>query len=168
MHHASPPPALPAAAGLPAYLLYGEQGAASVTERLHVETISSRSRLHDWEIKPHRHEAFFQILYIDHGRAEARLDAERQPLLGPCAVSVPAMVAHGFRFEPGVQGHVITVQALHLAALLAAEPALWARFAAPLHLAVGRGAPAARGLKEAVQALADEYGSHLPWRAAAI
>lgn len=158
----------PQASGLPFYLLYGEHGATTVTERLHVETISSRSRLHDWEIKPHRHEGFFQILHIAKGRGEAWLDAAQQPLLGPCAVSVPALVAHGFVFEPGVQGHVITVQALHLAALLGHEPTLGARFAAPLHLAAPRADPAARTLADAVQALADEHASHLPWRAAAL
>eukprot|EP01035_Chromulina_nebulosa_P054921 gene54921-75255_t len=87
--------------GLPSYLLYGEQGASAVAERLHVETIRARSRLHDWEIKPHRHEVLFQILYIARGQAEAWLDAAHQPLVGPCAVCVPAMTAHGFRFEPG-------------------------------------------------------------------
>lgn len=154
--------------GLPSYLLYGEQGASAVAERLHVETIRARSRLHDWEIKPHRHEVLFQILYIARGQAEAWLDAVHQPLAGPCAVCVPAMAAHGFRFEPGVQGQVITVQAPHLGMLLAAEPALWARFEQPWHLALAHAGPAARALGEAVQALADEYESHLPWRAAAI
>lgn len=153
---------------LPSYLLYGEQGASAVAERLHVETIRARSRLHDWEIKPHRHEVLFQILYIAKGRAEAWLDAARQPLEGPCAVCVPAMAAHGFRFEPGVQGQVVTVQSPHLGALLAAEPALWARFEQPRLLPLTHAGPAARAVGAAVQALADEYETHLPWRAAAI
>lgn len=154
--------------GLPSYLLYGEQGATAVAERLHVETIRSRSRLHDWEIKPHRHEVLFQILYMAKGQAMAWMDAAHQPLAGPCAVCVPAMAAHGFRFEPGVQGQVITVQAPHLGMLLAAEPALRARFDLPRHLDLTHAGPAARALAEAVQALVDEYEGHLPWRAAAI
>lgn len=154
--------------GLPSYLLYGEQGTSGVAERLHVETIRARSRLHDWEIKPHRHEVLFQILYIAKGQAEAWLDALHQPLAGPCAVCVPAMVAHGFRFEPGVQGEVITVQAPHVAALLSAAPALRARFDSPLHLPLAHAGPAARALAEAVHALAEEYAGHRPWRVAAI
>lgn len=164
MHPVSTPPTT----GLPAYLLYGEQGAAAVTERLHVETISSRSRLHDWEIKPHRHEAFFQILYMARGRGEAWLDAAQRALLGPCIVCVPAMAAHGFVFAPGVEGHVITVQAQHLAALLAPEPSLGARLAEPVHLAMARHEAAPKALGEAVQALADEHAHHLAWRAAAL
>ena len=65
---------------LPTYQLYGDAGGSGVPERLHVETISSRSRLHDWEIAPHRHEVLFQILYIASGQAEAQVDGRRQRL----------------------------------------------------------------------------------------
>ncbi|OYT85564.1 MAG: AraC family transcriptional regulator [Burkholderiales bacterium PBB6] len=153
---------------LPSYLLYGEQGGAASSERLHVETISSRSRLHDWEIQPHRHDTFFQILYMAQGQAEARLDSQVCPLRGPCAVCVPALVAHGFRFDPGVEGHVVTVQERHLASLLDAVPGLWARLAQPHWLALRGQGPAARSLGAAVAMLAAEYANPQPWRALAL
>jgi AraC family transcriptional activator of pobA len=157
-----------AAVALPSFQLYGEPDRPMEAERLHVETISSRSRLHDWEIRPHRHEAMFQILHIASGRAEAQVDGQAWPLLGPAAVTVPAMTAHGFRFQPEVQGHVITVQEPHLAALLAAEPGLWARWQQPgVGLLRAAGTPA-RQLAAAVQALAHEYEAHQPWRATAL
>lgn len=162
-----------AAAALPAYQLYGEPGLDAVGEKLHIETISSRSRLHDWEIRPHRHELLFQILYIRQGRAEAQIDGGRNPLTGPAAVTVPASTAHGFAFEPGIDGWVVTVQEPHVRQLLASDPGLWQRFDRPGVLdwraeasprALGDPAPVAG----AVAALAAEFASHQRWRHAAI
>lgn len=164
----SPAPSGPPRRALPNFQLYGEAERPAVAERLHVETISSRSRLHDWEIRPHRHEAMFQILHMASGRAEATLDGATHPLLGPAVVTVPAMVAHGFRFQPEVQGHVITVQAPQLDSLLAPEPGLLARWQQPgVALLRSAGGPA-RGVAAAVQALATEYAGHQPWRAMAL
>lgn len=163
-----------AAPTLPSYELYGERGGTSVAERLHIETISSRSRLHDWEIRPHRHELLFQILYIERGRAEAQVDGVAVALEGPAAVTVPAATAHGFAFEPGVDGWVVTVQELHVRQLLAAEPDLWTLFEKPgvLNRAAADAAPRARGpfqpLADAVGALAAEFAGHERWRPAAI
>lgn len=158
---------------LPAYQLYGEAGAAEVPERLHIETISSRSRLHDWEIRPHRHATLLQILYIDKGGAQAFVDGQTTALAGPAAVAVPAATAHGFAFEPGVEGWVVTVQEPHVRALLAPEPGLAAAFEQPGLWAWSRaGGPRATGDGRAVAAamgvLADEFGGHRPFRATAI
>ena len=162
---------------LPSYQLYGEPGAAAVPERLHVETISSRSRLHDWEIRPHRHEVLFQILYIARGHAEARVDGRASALAGPATVLVPAATAHGFAFEPSVEGWVVTAQELHVRSLLAGEPGLWPVFERP-RLMGWRDAQAAEGVlraqgderpvASAVSALADEFAGHRRWRQAAI
>jgi AraC family transcriptional regulator, transcriptional activator of pobA len=177
LHNSNMPTARSVARSLPSYQLYGEPGAASVPERLHVETISSRSRLHDWEIRPHRHELLFQILYIARGHAEARLDGRAAALAGPAAVLVPAATAHGFAFEPSVDGWVITAQELHVRSLLAGEPGLWPVLERPRLLGWGHTAPAAGGLRAqgdersvatAVSALADEFAGHHRWRQAAI
>lgn len=167
-----PASARPAPA-LPAYQLYGEAGAVEVPERLHIETISSRSRLHDWEIRPHRHASLFQILYIDRGAARAFVDGRSSALAGPAAVSVPAATAHGFAFEPGVEGWVVTVQEPHVQALLAPEPELAAIFELPLHWAwarAGAGRPTGdgRAVGAAMGQLADEFASHRPFRATAV
>lgn len=159
------PPAVPP---LPAYSLYGEPAGRHATEPLHVETISSRSRLHDWEIQPHRHEALFQILHIQHGQAQAGVDGQHWPLIGPCVVTVPALTAHGFVFQPGVAGHVITVRERHAHSLCAAEPGLWEVLAQPSWLSPPRHGSTACQLEAAVQALADEYAQQRPWRATAL
>lgn len=122
-HSKRPPPAsLPKS--LPAYALYGEHGQTQATDWLHCETIADRSQHHAWEIRPHRHESLFQILHIASGVGEARLEHGVERMEGPCVLTVPALVPHGFRFSPDVDGTVITVLESHLAQLLAGAAGL--------------------------------------------
>jgi AraC family transcriptional activator of pobA len=69
---------------------------------IHVETIASRSSIHDWTIRAHRHRNLFQILLIEQGGGEMTFEAARLPFAAPAAILVPAAVAHGFRFQPNV------------------------------------------------------------------
>ncbi len=146
---------------VPSYSLYGERsqpfaGAA----RLHCESIASRSRLHNWEIRPHRHDFFLQILYIAQGRGAARLNAREVALLGPCVLVVPSGYPHGFRFSEDVQGHVITVVQQSLPA------ALVAAFVEPTHFALQAGEQGV--IHTLIQLLASHHASPDPWRGAAV
>jgi len=163
-----PPPAPAPPPGLPVYALYGESGQSSATDWLHCETIAERSRLHDWEIRPHRHAALFQILYIRQGRARAWLESGTLALAGPAVLRVPALVPHGFSFEPGIEGVVVTVLEAHLRRLLAEQPALAERLlrAQPLALAVAD--PAAAALDAALTRLQAEHAGSAAWRGLAL
>ncbi|MDE2275906.1 MAG: hypothetical protein KGK09_06380, partial [Burkholderiales bacterium] len=129
-------------APLPAYALYGESQADGRPDRLHCESIAERSRLHGWEIRPHRHEALFQLLVIERGSAQAWLDGTALALQGPAAITVPALAAHGFRFAPSIDGVVFTVAEPHLAALLQGHPGLAAAVWQLQGAALGPAAPA--------------------------
>lgn len=152
---------------LPAYALYGE-GAGMPAEPLHVEAIAERSRRHDWEIQPHRHASLFQILVVRRGRVEATLDGVPAVLHGPAAVTVPALSAHGFRFDPDVDGTVVTVADAHVDRLLQGRPGLVATLrrlqAWPMS---PRGGPA-RAVRQAADALHAEYAADAPWRSLAL
>ena len=160
------PACLPVNLHLPTYLLYADTRGIGPLDVMHWESIAERSQLHDWEIRPHRHETLMQVLLIERGEAEVWLDGQQHRLAGPALVVVMPLCAHGFRWERGVQGHVMTFQATHVRELLAGEPAL-----AEAVLQTGcrplDPAPAER-LSSAVQALRDEYDLHAPWRATAI
>lgn len=99
---------------VPTYDLYGERTGNAPDFWLHCETIPSRSSLHRYEIGLHRHESFFQILYISAGSGDALFGPERAPLTPPAVVTVPPAVNHGFRFSRDVDGHVFTMLASHL------------------------------------------------------
>ena len=93
---------------LPLFHLYGDPPDDQAFDFIHVETIPSRSSVNDWIIRAHRHRNLFQILLIDRGGGEMIYEAAKLPLAAPAAILVPAAVAHGFRFEPGTEGWVMS------------------------------------------------------------
>src|SRR6202045_3066421 len=97
------------ASTLPLFHLYGDPPDDQAFDFIHVETIASRSSIHDWTIRAHRHRNLFQILLIEKGGGEMTFDVARLLFTAPAAILVPATIAHGFRFEPNVtDGWVIS------------------------------------------------------------
>ncbi len=87
---------------LPLFHLYGDPPDDQAFDFIHVETIASRSSIHDWTIRAHRHRNLFQILLIERGGGEMTHEAATIAFGAPCAILVPPTVAHGFRFTPDV------------------------------------------------------------------
>ncbi|HWK65982.1 MAG TPA: helix-turn-helix domain-containing protein [Rhizobiaceae bacterium] len=114
---------------IPTFRLYGEKRDDPTDFWLHCETIPERSRLHDWEIGPHRHESFFQVLHISNGSGEALVGGRYQPFEGPTAIFVAPQDVHGFRFSRDVEGLVLTALADRLTAPARSNAAI-ASFAA--------------------------------------
>jgi AraC family transcriptional activator of pobA len=99
---------------VPTYQLYGEENGKEPDFWVHCETIKSRSSRHQWEIRLHRHESFFQILYIEAGSGDATFDRKSVSIHPPSILTVPPGLNHGFRFSRDIEGLVITVLASHL------------------------------------------------------
>lgn len=89
------------------YNLFGET--AEVPDIVHCETIQSRSQLHNWELRPHRHARLHQILLIETGGGVARIDDAEHALTDDVVINVPRGHVHGFRFTPQTQGWVVTL-----------------------------------------------------------
>jgi AraC family transcriptional activator of pobA len=151
---------------LQTYALYGETGPVQGVDWLHCESIAERSRLHDWEIRPHRHESLFQILYIRSGRCDATFDGAAASLRGPAVITVPALAMHGFGFSPDVQGVVITVLEQRLHRLLASARALADEVLRARRHRLARADSTDIG--HAVHALRDEYAKPAAWRGLAM
>jgi len=151
---------------LPTYTLYGEADDRPAVDWLHYESIAERSRRHNWEIQAHRHASLFQILYIRRGSGRATVDGQVWALRGPCVLSVPALVPHGFRFEPGIDGSVFTVLQAHVEQLLAAAPVLPARLLQPRMISLH--GDVAASIERAAASLKAEFLGTQPWRALAI
>ena len=83
---------------LPLFHLYGDPPDDQAFDFIHVETIVSRSSMHDWTIRAHRHRNLFQILLIERGGGEMTYEAASLPFEAPAAILVPPTTAHGFRF----------------------------------------------------------------------
>jgi len=89
--------------------LYGEGSSASSPEFVHIETISARSRLHNWSISPHVHPNIFQLVYLYGGAGVLALDGAEIDLEPPVLVVVPCGCVHAFRFGPTTRGWVLSV-----------------------------------------------------------
>ena len=94
---------------LPLFHLYGDPPDDQAFDFIHIETISSRSSANDWVIRAHRHRNLFQILLIGQGGGEMNYEAATIPFQAPCAIMVPATIAHGYRFRPNeTEGFVVS------------------------------------------------------------
>ena len=90
------------ASALPLFHLYGDPPDDSAFDFIHIETIASRSSVHDWTIRAHRHRNLFQILLIEKGGGKMSFETATARFAAPAVILVPATTAHGFRFTPKV------------------------------------------------------------------
>ena len=102
---------------VPTYLLYGE-AAGDLPDVLHAEPISARAPSHGWQISPHRHHAMHQILDIRAGGGRLLLDGAEQRFDAPALIHLAPLAVHGFDFDQGTEGVVLTLPQ----ALLPARP----------------------------------------------
>lgn len=151
----------------PVFKLYGSAEEWSTPERVHCETIASRSRLYDWHIRPHRHSGLYQLLYLAQGKVSVMLDEARHAVSGPAIVEVPQAFVHGFDFDQECRGYVVTVAYPLLMDLVRR---LGAQATPPGRPEIRRlaGADDVTGLYAAFQQLNRRYHSPLPFRDAQI
>lgn len=116
---------------VPIYRLYREDADKTGDFWLHSETLSQRSRLHNWEISLHRHEALFQIFLLDKGEGELLGTGERRRFASPCAIYIAPGAAHGFRYSHDAEGLVLTVLEDRLPAIRAVDSAIAAFLSEP-------------------------------------
>ncbi len=145
---------------IPRYALYGESAMGSLPERMHCETIASRSGVNGWEILPHVHANLCQALWLRKGQCEAQLGDARVGVKGPVLLWVPEMLEHGFVFSPQAEGTVFTLLSPVVDEFAQGLPALGAALRAPQQLA----APARGSLSQALHALEAEYVGVEPGR----
>jgi AraC family transcriptional regulator, transcriptional activator of pobA len=98
----------PKAASVPVFQLYGEPSPEDDLSTLHVESLYTRSKLHNWEIRPHRHAGLHQIFFVEGGAGEVVIDERVHAFAGPCLIAIPPLLVHGFRFTDHSEGHVVT------------------------------------------------------------
>lgn len=93
---------------IPNYALYGDQAQPGWVDSFNIEWIPQRSRPYNWEIRPHIHDAFIQILYLQSGAVEALVNDAKWTAHSPCLVVIPAQTVHGFHFTPDTDGPAVT------------------------------------------------------------
>ena len=91
------------------YNLYGETDTALLPDFIHCETIESRSKAYNWEIKQHIHTQLYQVFLIDSGAGFLLLDDNEIPFFAPCIIAVPPNNLHGFCYTVPTDGRVMTL-----------------------------------------------------------
>lgn len=94
---------------VPVFKLYGETAAWPTPDLIHCESIPARSRLHDWQIKPHRHGDLVQLLYVQAGQAELEVEGQINCVKQASLQVVPAFSVHGFGFSEDIQGYILSL-----------------------------------------------------------
>ncbi|GFM64462.1 AraC family transcriptional regulator [Pseudomonas cichorii] len=98
-----------ALAAIPVFKLYGETAAWPTPDLIHCESIPERSRIHEWEIKPHRHSDLVQLLYVQSGRAVLKVEEAVHEVDTSSLLVVPALSVHTFKFSEDIQGHILSL-----------------------------------------------------------
>lgn len=141
------------------FALYGSDEATPAwAELVHLEHIPERSSLFDWEIDLHFHEGLFQVLYLTAGGSgQALIDGTTWRFDPPCVIVVPARAVHGFSFDPGTDGPVVTAAQKPLETLASvAAPELLAHIRRPVVLSLEAGSRHAQALLPLFEAIARE------------
>lgn len=160
--------ATPRPASVPAFYLYGESLQPPDERLIHIETIAARSRLHDWIIRPHRHRDLHQVLLMERGQVEARLDARAALLRAPAVILVPPAAVHSFRFQPDTVGVVVSFAATLASELREVSPGLSEHLERCTAIALDRAALRQTDLRALAEMLLREFGRSAPGRRLAL
>jgi len=93
---------------IPTYGLYGDNVQPGWQNSFNFEWIPLRSAPYKWDIQPHMHESFIQILHLIQGKAEIQIENAKWHAQAPCVIVIPARTVHGFRFSEDTNGPVVT------------------------------------------------------------
>ncbi|MDO6725226.1 helix-turn-helix domain-containing protein [Celeribacter halophilus] len=107
---------------IPVFNLFGETSA--FPDVIHCERIFDRARLHGWNISPHRHHQMAQVFQIETGFARVTLDGQESSLNNGEFLYVPPKIVHGFAFERGTEGIVLSLPSPVVHRLGPAAPAM--------------------------------------------
>jgi AraC family transcriptional regulator, transcriptional activator of pobA len=149
---------------IPIYALYGDIDDNLQADWVHCETIQSRSRLHNYEIQPHRHESLFQILHLTDGQADIVVDGGRSTIHAPCIMTLPPMVVHGYRFSSDVEGTVLTLLDRSLSHVLDAGDGIEDSFQQVQVVSLKEHPDIARSVATDMGVVAGEFESRAPGR----
>lgn len=145
---------------VPTYRLYREDSGESGDFWIHCETLPLRSRLHNWEIAPHRHARLFQLFAVTEGRGEILISGRYRAFDAPCVLFIPAGAVHGFRFARETDGLVMTALADRIEALAAADRRVADFVGATRIVELTEGDAAARSVLDSVARIHGELSGH--------
>jgi AraC family transcriptional regulator, transcriptional activator of pobA len=147
---------------IPVYFLYGEAPRRVARPMLHVETIEARSARHHWKIDPHLHQVLSQMIFVMRGRGVVQAESTRAQFRPPALMLMPAGSVHGFEFEPGTTGYVVSMSDELQREIARREPEIAMLFAKPTTVEFEPKALHATDLSQGFRMLAREFSRSSP------
>jgi AraC family transcriptional regulator, transcriptional activator of pobA len=141
---------------IPTYFLYGEAPRPLAGAMLHVESIEARSARHHWKIEPHLHQVLHQMIFVRRGRGVVQAESARSQFRPPALMLMPVGCVHGFEFEPGTTGYVVSLSVELQHELARREPEIGVLFTGPKTFEFDAPALCATDLAQAFRMLARE------------
>lgn len=89
--------------------LYGREFSTVSREFIHLVSIDSSCRKHDWVIKPHFHSRLYQFFVIESGSGTFIFGEKARNFAGRTLIVVPENSVHGFQFSDDIQGYTLSV-----------------------------------------------------------
>jgi AraC family transcriptional activator of pobA len=156
------------APAIPYFFLYGEPPQDAAVRFIHVETLAERSGPNGWIIRPHAHRDLHHVFHIISGGVQATFDGGAIRIAAPFVLLVPCGVVHSFVWEPGSDGHVLTVAEQYVRDQAGRDPLIAALWQAPSFFGVSDAEVEASGLSEAFARIGAEAAWEAPGREAAL
>lgn len=153
---------------IPNFFLYGEAPRAGSASMLHVETIEHRSAPRHWKIRPHIHCKLHQLIFVTRGRGVSLAEGAAVEYAPPALVIVPSGTVHGFDFEPGTHGFVVSMTDDLPREAARREPGISELFESAMTLELPRDGDAVADLGQCFSMLMREFGEPRPGRSLAL
>lgn len=107
---------------IPVFNLFGETSV--FPDVIHCERIWDRARHHDWQISPHRHRDIAQIFFMRQGSGIAQVDGQTLRMKDRSILYIPPRIVHGFTFNRGAEGLVLSLPMVVVSGLVEMSEAL--------------------------------------------
>jgi len=153
---------------IPSFFLYGEAPRQDDEPTLHIEPIGFRSAPHHWHINPHVHRTLHQLIFVLRGRGVSLAESAAVEYAPPALIVVPAGTVHGFRFDPGTHGYVLSMTDDLPRAIAQRDPSVAALFEKSATIELDDDELRATDLARGLKMLTREFGRALPGRSLAL
>jgi AraC family transcriptional activator of pobA len=151
-------------AAIPSYELYGEAGEGLFPDILHCESIALRSRAHQGVIKPHRHHALAQMLFVQRGTITAHLEQKTYELQNRFLILIPPLAVHGFEIDHATEGWVLTFPSSGIQSTFESMPGLKQALETPQVVYPGHADQSFEQIRQQVQIIQQEFSGARPGR----
>ncbi|WP_128548135.1 helix-turn-helix domain-containing protein [Larkinella soli] len=126
------------------------------------ELLEVRSRQYEWFIDEHLHTNLVQLFFFTSGNGVVLSENRRIALDPPCVLLISSNTLHGFSFDPGMVGEVLTIQEEVLEAVFRSSPHILLELNGLKHFPFPAAGDAFRDLVDLKERLCRELPGHAP------